>query len=210
MEKNFQWWLVKIDRFGAWLLLATVFLFFVTSYGMEKGIINSALSRSLHFDILPLVGAIAFIMHTGPAIRMSLMRWRIWNKASRNILILIYAALAIGFIYVHYFYQKPKFDQQILPAPGQTKTENTTTATENENQANDQTKTFTLQELAKYDGKNGNPAYVAVDGTVYDVSTLFINGRHRGCSAGQDVTAEFYDEHSKSILSDYPIMGTLR
>ncbi|MCT6807216.1 MAG: steroid-binding protein, partial [Bombilactobacillus sp.] len=28
---------------------------------------------------------------------------------------------------------------------------------------------FTKESLAKYDGKNGNPAYVAINGDVYDV-----------------------------------------
>jgi Predicted heme/steroid binding protein len=69
---------------------------------------------------------------------------------------------------------------------------------------------FTAQELARYDGKNGNPAYIAVDGTVYDVSGLYINGTHKGCSAGKDATAEFYQDHSKQILTRYPIMGTLK
>ena len=31
-------------------------------------------------------------------------------------------------------------------------------------------KKFSKAELAKFDGQNGQPAYVAVDGTVYDVS----------------------------------------
>ena len=32
------------------------------------------------------------------------------------------------------------------------------------------TKTFTKEELSKYDGQNGQPAYVAIEGVVYDVS----------------------------------------
>ncbi|WP_261179457.1 hypothetical protein [Anaerobacillus sp. CMMVII] len=31
-------------------------------------------------------------------------------------------------------------------------------------------RTFTIQELASYDGKNGRPAYVAVNEVVYDVT----------------------------------------
>ena len=51
-------------------------------------------------------------------------------------------------------------------------------------------KTFTLAQLAQYDGQNGQPAYVAVDGVVYDVtnSPAWPNGRHHGNQAGQDVT----------------------
>lgn len=53
---------------------------------------------------------------------------------------------------------------------------------------------FTLEQLKKFDGKNGNPAYVAVDGVVYDVSALpaWKNGEHKhGLKAGNDLTVEF-------------------
>lgn len=55
-------------------------------------------------------------------------------------------------------------------------------------------KVFTVQELAKYNGKNGSPAYIAVNGIVYDVSNSrdFVNGVHKDCSecvAGADATA---------------------
>src|SRR5690554_2051459 len=30
--------------------------------------------------------------------------------------------------------------------------------------------TFTLQDLSRFDGKNGNSAYIAIDGIVYDVT----------------------------------------
>lgn len=52
-------------------------------------------------------------------------------------------------------------------------------------------KTFTVDELAKYDGQNGNPAYIAVDGVVYDVSAIsaWRNGIHQGqYKAGMDYT----------------------
>ena len=31
---------------------------------------------------------------------------------------------------------------------------------------------LTLDELAQYDGQNGNPAYIAVDGVIYDVTNV--------------------------------------
>jgi uncharacterized membrane protein YoaT (DUF817 family) len=40
MEKNFQWWLVKIDRVAAWTLLLVMILFFISGYGITKEIIN--------------------------------------------------------------------------------------------------------------------------------------------------------------------------
>jgi predicted heme/steroid binding protein len=41
-------------------------------------------------------------------------------------------------------------------------------------------RSYTLQELAKYDGKNGNKCLVAVDGTVFLIESfeLWKNGRH--------------------------------
>ena len=50
--------------------------------------------------------------------------------------------------------------------------------------------TFTLDELAKYDGTNGAKAYVACNGTVYDVTDLpqWKKGSHEGHAAGTDLT----------------------
>ncbi len=50
-------------------------------------------------------------------------------------------------------------------------------------------KTFTREELAKFNGQNGQPAYVAISGTVYDVSNkaAWKGGKHHGNEAGQDL-----------------------
>ena len=44
------------------------------------------------------------------------------------------------------------------------------------------TTTFNQTELAKYNGQNGQPAYVAVDGVVYDVTGVaaWAGGKHHG------------------------------
>jgi len=54
-------------------------------------------------------------------------------------------------------------------------------------------KSFTLNELKKFDGKGGRPAYIAYKGKVYDVtdSSLWLYGDHIGQhSAGRDLTDE--------------------
>lgn len=70
-------------------------------------------------------------------------------------------------------------------------------------------KEFTAKELSGYNGKNGSKAYIAVKGVVYDVSDLFKNGQHHGARAGQDLTADFLDEHSMSRLKAFQVVGTL-
>ncbi len=44
--------------------------------------------------------------------------------------------------------------------------------------------TFTMDEIAEYDGQDGNPAYIVVDGIVYDVtdSNMWSGGVHQGSS----------------------------
>lgn len=75
---------------------------------------------------------------------------------------------------------------------------------------------LTLEELAKYNGQDGNPAYVAVDGTIYDVtdSPKWSKGKHRsvkGVEAGNDLTEKIksLSPHGTGILEDYPIVGKL-
>ena len=51
-------------------------------------------------------------------------------------------------------------------------------------------KTFTKTQLAKFDGRNGNAAYVAYEGIVYDVSSKWEDGEHHGIKAGMDITSQ--------------------
>ena len=74
-------------------------------------------------------------------------------------------------------------------------------------------KTFTLAELAQFDGQDGNPAYVAVDGIVYDLtnSAAWRNGKHNGFTAGKDLTEEIktISPHGVKNLEGIPIVGKL-
>ncbi len=73
-------------------------------------------------------------------------------------------------------------------------------------------KIFDAAELAKYDGKNGNPAYIAVDGKVYDVTDVpqWKDGSHFGrFQAGADLTEEIktISPHGVGKLDSVPIVG---
>lgn len=78
----------------------------------------------------------------------------------------------------------------------------------------EQTKTYTIEELAKYDGKDGNPAYIAIDGKVYDMSDVpqWRNGLHAGSfQAGKDYTSELKQSapHGVSKMNGIKVVGTL-
>ena len=74
---------------------------------------------------------------------------------------------------------------------------------------------FTLEELGEYDGQDGNDAYVAVDGVVYDVTDVdeWEGGEHApagGLEAGEDHTEEIEEApHGTDPLEDLPTVGTL-
>ena len=73
-------------------------------------------------------------------------------------------------------------------------------------------KTFTLEELKTYDGQNGNPAYIAVDGVVYDVTDAggWKDGKHKGKTAGTDLTDAIASApHCTGVLDNLPIVGKL-
>lgn len=74
-------------------------------------------------------------------------------------------------------------------------------------------KVFTLGELKQYNGKNGNPAYIAVNGIVYDVTDAkdWNGGSHHGYSAGQDLTQAIQQSpHGTSVLKSLPVVGKLQ
>ena len=74
-------------------------------------------------------------------------------------------------------------------------------------------KTFTLDELEEYDGKDGAKAYIAVDGVVYDVTDVepWAGGEHNDYEAGKDLTEEIKTEspHGVSKLKGIPVVGKL-
>lgn len=73
---------------------------------------------------------------------------------------------------------------------------------------------LTLEELKKYNGQNGNPAYVAVDGIIYDVTNAqgWRNGQHKdGVTGGKDLSKEIGSApHGKDVLVGLPVIGKLK
>jgi len=74
-------------------------------------------------------------------------------------------------------------------------------------------KTFTVAELKTYDGQNGNPAYVAISGVVYDVTNAnkWSNGKHQTVSAGMDLTSSLPSSpHGTKVLAGLTVVGALK
>ena len=70
-------------------------------------------------------------------------------------------------------------------------------------------RTFTAGEMKKYDGRDGMPAYAAVDGIVYDLSKSksWKGGKHMTLhNAGSDLSSELRNKAPKAIHKDGKIM----
>lgn len=72
---------------------------------------------------------------------------------------------------------------------------------------------MTLEELSHYNGKDGQPAYVAYKGTVYDVSQsgMWKNGEHQGEHvAGVDLSeAMRFAPHGEDVFEGFKKVGKL-
>ena len=198
--------LFKLNRLSAWILLFTITLYVVTGFGMTKGVISPATSTRWHISYLSYILLISFVYHSAFGIYLAFKRWGIWNSFGKTILFSSVLAFMIFFVYVDVFYSKNKSqDTAIVPKTTQIINDVTTTP-----QSQDAaTRTFTASELAKYDGLNGQPAYVAIDGVVYDMTSLFRVGDHFGYSAGQDLSAAFHAQHNNSLLDGFTVVGRL-
>jgi predicted heme/steroid binding protein len=75
-------------------------------------------------------------------------------------------------------------------------------------------RTFTREELQKFDGREGRPAYVAFRGKVYDVSESFLwrGGKHQVLhQAGEDLTEAMQEApHGEELLARFPVVGELQ
>jgi len=180
--------IIKIDRLAAWVLYVGMFIYFVTGFGMVKGIMDRELAAKIHLGILNKIMIGAFLTHSSYAVHLALKRNRLWNKFSQILLILIILGSIIFSIKI--------FSEEKLTTP-------------TGGQIVDKEKIFTVDELAKYDGKNGNPPYVAVDGVVYDMTGIFQDGFHYSHFAGKELTNAFYKKHVKGQITKYPVVGKL-
>lgn len=193
----FQKFLIKLDRLSAWALLFCMLAYGISGYGMTKGIIDYKLATNIHLYLLGPIALTAFVIHTAWAIHLAFMRWGIWNTATKVLLFIVYLIIVTTFVYFDIF-------SSLATSLNINNNQNLSTAgvvTE---------KTFTIVELSQYDGLNGQPAYVAVDGIVYDLSSVFINGVHKGHLAGKDLTEAFDSIHIRFILQKFPVVGKLK
>ena len=75
---------------------------------------------------------------------------------------------------------------------------------------------MTLKELTNFDGKDGHPAFVAVNSVIYDLteSRLWRGGEHDPshgeATAGRDLTEVLkHSPHGDKHLKDFQIVGNL-
>jgi predicted heme/steroid binding protein len=73
---------------------------------------------------------------------------------------------------------------------------------------------FTIDELAQFDGSNGKPAYVAIQGIVYNVNMepTWGGGTHFSLFAGKDLTDFYLGCHQGNLnaVRKLPIVGRLQ
>lgn len=78
-----------------------------------------------------------------------------------------------------------------------------------EEQALIDSRAISPEELAANDGTAGRPAWIAVNGVVYDVTERWKEGRHHGLQAGRDLTEEFINSgHPGSVLPGLKVVGS--
>ena len=72
---------------------------------------------------------------------------------------------------------------------------------------------MTKEELARFDGREGRKAYVAVNGKVFDVtaSPYWQAGNHQNAhQAGADLTADLLKApHVRSVIERFPVIAVL-
>ncbi len=216
-ENNFESPPVKIERVIVWILLAFLILYMISGYGLTRGLVSHPLVWDLHAQWLPLIIVIAFALYVGLALRSMLIRRRTWNAISKTVLVLACLILLGFFVYVELCHRKEPREESD-PAEETLPIEEETVPVEEDlligiasepDEEENGLPVFTLEELSSYDGKDGRPAYVAVDGIVYDNTEVFKGGKHYSHFAGKDLTEEFYSYHIIEELEGYSVVGRL-
>jgi len=223
MEKNINWYLCKLDRLAAWILLGTMFIYFISGYGMTKGIIDTKLATQLHNSILPLIVLTAFTVHTFYAIRLAFKRWGIWDSFGKYLLVLVYLIFITGFLYVNFWYTKA-----VTKATNTTKTQVQSQTTKKDDESEDegqkttvpttnttptssatQTKTLTTGVVSQH--SSSGDCWIILSNIVYDVSNYAHSGPQSHILCGEDNTSALSNVHGSrytSFFSSYKV-GTI-
>ncbi len=73
---------------------------------------------------------------------------------------------------------------------------------------------LTMEDIAYYDGKEGRPAYIVIEGVIYDVTnvTHWAEGTHFGFEAGTDMTDALDVEapHEADLLKEAEVVGKIK
>jgi len=99
--------LMKADRFAAWLLVGIMIAFFVSGYGLTQNIMPEKLAKFLHDSLLPVVGGLAFGLHSAYGMHIAFKRWRIWGPIAKWALIVYFLVLVTGLGIFQYHVWKP-------------------------------------------------------------------------------------------------------
>ena len=213
MRKKWNWYFCKTDRVAAWVLLGTMVVYFISGYGMTKGIIDTKLAIAIHNNILPLIALVAFTVHTFYAIRLTFLRWKIWNSFGKYLLIFIYLVLILGFLYVDLWYKKP-----VLNVDSKTQSQEQSKATESGTAAPSSSaaptvttdnKLLTTAVVAQHN--TPGDCWIVLSEVVYDVTSYMHSGPQDHILCGKDNTSALTSIHGtrySSYFDSYKI-GTM-
>ncbi len=219
MRKNINWYLCKLDRISAWTLLATMFIYFISGYGMTKGLFDTRLATQLHNKVLPLVVLTAFSIHTFYAIRLAFKRWQIWDSFGKYLLILVYVIFIAGFLYLHFWYTKSLTkmtttnvqtqNQEETSDDNDEKVKTTTPEVTTPNQSTTPTtpaKVLTTSVVAQHN--SSGDCWIILSSVVYNISSYTHSGPQDHIYCGEDNTSALSSVHGSrysSYFSSYKV-----
>jgi len=96
--------LIKLNRFSAWVLLVLIILFIISGYGMTKQIIDPIRATYLHNQVLPVFLFIFFVIHISISTSYALRRWKVFSSQKTiYIYILIFSLILLAFFFWMFF-----------------------------------------------------------------------------------------------------------
>ncbi|MCD6270980.1 hypothetical protein J7J24_01325 [bacterium] len=104
MTKNFNWYLLKIQRISGVILLVLVILFFISGYGTTRQIIDPIFAKILHEKILPVPFVFFLLLHISFWLKRWLLRW-IKDEKWVNIYLIILEVIIFILFVVYFAYE---------------------------------------------------------------------------------------------------------